>query len=51
VINSKQYSEYLSLIKEYRYKKKRVEKIIYWEPANETIDINLKLKETFQLLK
>lgn len=51
VINSKQYSEYLSLIKEYRYKKKRVENIIYWEPANETIDINLKLKETCQLLK
>jgi hypothetical protein len=47
VINATQYSEYLNSIKNYRYKNKRVEKIIYWEPANETININEKLKETF----
>lgn len=50
VIKSKQYFEYLKLIKCYRYKNERVEKVIYWEPAEETLDINRKLKETIDLL-
>ncbi|MBB4120080.1 hypothetical protein GGR32_002392 [Mesonia hippocampi] len=51
IISSNQYSEYLKLIKNYRYKNERVEKVIYWEPANETIDINQKLKETVELYR
>jgi len=51
IIRSEQYSEYLNLIKNYRFKNKRVEKVIYWEPANPTIDINDKLKETIDLFK
>ena len=51
VINPIQYSDYINLIKNYRYKNKGVEKIIYWEPAEETLDINEKLKETIDLFK
>lgn len=51
VVSTKQYSEYLNMIKNYRYKNKRVEKVIYWEPAKTTIDIDKKAKETIKLLK
>ncbi|MFV0224103.1 hypothetical protein OBJ96_03195 [Empedobacter falsenii] len=51
VINKTQYSDYLNLINDYRYKGKKIEKIIYWEPAKENIDINMKLIETINILK
>ncbi|MBF5027127.1 hypothetical protein [Planobacterium oryzisoli] len=51
IMKQKQYEFYLNSIKKYRYKDKRVEKIIYWEPAKETLDINTKLSETIRILK
>ena len=51
VVSAKQYYEYLNMLKNYKYKNKRVEKVIYWEPAKTTIDINKKIKETIKLLK
>lgn len=51
IANSSQYTKYLQLIKNYRYKNYRVEKIIYWEPSKETININQKLIETINILK
>lgn len=51
VVSAEQYYEYLNMLKNYKYKNKRVEKVIYWEPAKTTIDINKKIKETIKLLK
>lgn len=51
IIDSKQYLDYLNLIKNYKYKNKRVENIIYWESSNKTIDINQKLESTLKILK
>ncbi len=51
VMSNKQYWNYLNNIKNFRYKGKKVEKIIYWEPSEETITLDKKLKETINLLK
>lgn len=51
VIASKQYANYLNLIKKYRYKSSRVEKVIYWEPAKETVNVNDWLDKTVKVLK
>lgn len=50
-INSNLYSNYLKLIKDYKYKNKKVNGIIYWEPANETLNIDEKLDSTLKILK
>lgn len=51
VIEPKLYSSYINNIKNFRYKEKKVEKIIYWEPSAETVDLDEKFKETIKLLK
>lgn len=51
VISYKQYVQYLGIIKRYRYKGNQVEKIIYWEPAKQSVNIEEKLKETIKLLR
>lgn len=50
-ISSCLYSNYLKLIKDYKYKNKKVDGIIYWESANQTLNINKKLDTTLKILK
>lgn len=51
LIDDNLYKIYLNLIKNYRYKNRKVAGIIYWEPGSVTIDINQKLNHTLKILK
>jgi hypothetical protein len=50
-ITARIYEMYLSEIKKYSYKKRKVKGVIYWEPSKESLDINIKLEKSLKLLR